>query len=65
MPNKKNRFTCLYPDCDKPVTRVLTYFVDTPTIASLDTKQEVFCDEHAEVEMLNLQKSGLAVLKNC
>jgi len=23
MPNEKNRFTCLYPDCDKPATRVL------------------------------------------
>src|ERR1700757_1174026 len=59
MPNEKNRFTCHYPDCDKPATRVLTYFVDTPTIASLDPKQEVFCHEHAEAEMLDLRKPGL------
>jgi hypothetical protein len=59
MPNEKNRFTCHYPDCDKPATRTLTYFVDAPTIASLDPKQEVFCAEHAEAEMLDQQKPGL------
>jgi hypothetical protein len=59
MPNEKNRFTCLYPDCDKPATRVLTYLVDLPDVASKDLKQDVFCDEHAEAEMLDLQKPGL------
>ena len=59
MTNEKNRFTCLYPDCDRPATRVLSYFVDPPTIASLDPKQEVFCDEHAEAETLNLQTPAL------
>lgn len=59
MPNEKNRVTCNYPDCDKPATRALTYFVDAPTMASMDPKQDVFCDEHAEAEMLDLQKPGL------
>lgn len=57
--DKKNRFTCLYPDCDRPATRVLTYFVDPPTTPSKAPKQEVFCDEHAQAEMLDLQKPGL------
>lgn len=52
MPNEKNRVTCNYPDCDKPATRALT-------VASVDPKQEAFCDEHAETEMLELQKPGL------
>jgi len=59
MPNEKNRFNCRYPDCDKPATRVLTYWVDPPDVASKDLKQDVFCDEHAEAEMLDLQKPGL------
>jgi hypothetical protein len=59
MPNEKNRFTCHYPDCSKPATRALTYFVDAPTTASLDPKQEVFSDEHAEAETLNLQTPAL------
>ena len=62
MPNDKNRFTCHYPDCDKPATRALTYFVDAPTIASVDPNQEAFCDEHAEGEMIELQKPGLFTL---
>lgn len=59
MTTKKNRFTCLHPDCDKPATRVLTYWVDPPDVAFKDLKQDVFCDEHAEAEMLDLQKPGL------
>lgn len=59
MPNEKNRVTCNYPDCDKPATRALTYFVDAPTMASVDPKQEAFCDQHAEAEMRNLQEAGL------
>ena len=62
MPNDKNRFTCHYPDCDKPATRALTYWVDPPDIASKDLKQEAFCDEHAEGEMIELQKPGLFTL---
>jgi hypothetical protein len=40
MLNEKNRCTCQHPDCDKPATRALTYFVDAPAIASVDPKQE-------------------------
>ena len=60
MPNEKNRFTCNYRDCDKPATRALTYFVDAPSMASVDPKQEAFCDQHAKAEMLNLQEPGLS-----
>jgi hypothetical protein len=58
MFDRKKEFVCLCPDCDKLATRVLTYFVDEPTFASLSPKQDVFCDEHAEDQTLNLQKPG-------
>lgn len=57
MLNEK-KLMCLYPNCSNVATRVLTYFVDLPTIYSNDPKQEVFCDEHAQAEMLDLQKPG-------
>jgi len=59
MLNEKKKFICLYPDCSKLATRVLTYFVDPPTIPSKNPKQEWFCDEHAQAEILNLQNPGL------
>ena len=59
MLNEKKKIICLYPDCSKPATRVLTYFVDPPTVPSKAPKQEVFCDEHAEAEMLDLKTPGL------
>lgn len=59
MLNANNQFICDYTkDCGKPVTRVLRYFVDGPTSCALDPKTEAFCDEHAEAEMVNLQKPG-------
>ena len=61
MTNEKNRPNCHYQDCVKLATRALTYFVDAPDDYSLTPKQQVFCDEHAEAEMLELQKPGLFI----
>ena len=58
MHDRNDKFICLYPDCARPATHVLTYFVDEPGIPSLSPKQDVFCDEHTGDEMLNLQKPG-------
>ena len=60
MPKSNKHFTCQHPGCDKPATRALTYFIDPPPPdpPSLDAKQDVFCDEHAETEMHLLQTPG-------
>lgn len=59
MINANNQFICDYPkDCDKPATRVVRYFADGPTSISMDRKGNVFCDKHAEVEMIAVQKPG-------
>jgi len=59
MLNLKKEIICQRTDCPRPATRALTYFVDKPGIASLVPKQQMFCDEHAEDEMLSLQQPGL------
>src|SRR5450631_1003921 len=59
MLNLQKEIICQRADCVRPATRALTYFVEEPGIASLDPKQDVFCHEHAEDEMLNLQRPGL------
>jgi hypothetical protein len=57
--NAKNEFICDYPkDCGKPATRVVRYFADGPRNISLDRKGNVFCDKHAKVEMIAVQKPG-------
>jgi hypothetical protein len=66
MPHQKNQFPCEYDGCKKPATRALTYFVDPPPpyAPSLDAKQDGFCDEHAETEMLQMQTPGFFRVKH-
>ncbi len=66
MPHQKNQFPCQYDGCEKPATRALTYFVDPPPprAPSKDAKQDAFCDEHAETEMLQLQTPGFFRVKH-
>ena len=64
MPNEKNRFTCLYQDCDRPATRVLTYFVDPPTIASMEPKQEVCNSRNIAVARIDQRESNLGAARS-
>ena len=64
MPDTNKHFTCEHEGCNKPATRVLTYFVDPPRpyAASSAPKQDAFCAVHAESEMLKLQTPGFFTL---
>jgi hypothetical protein len=59
MISEKKELVCDRPkSCGKPATRVLRYNTRTSS-GELEFKSEVFCDDHVEAEMKNLQKAAL------